>query len=200
MSWTEERIKKLISLWCSGKSASAIAEELGEDITRNAVIGKIHRMGMMNRKQDDSIVIDTHKKKKVARPHHVNKPKPSVSHDHIHAASGAILANKESHIRVPVLNHSGFSVASSHEIMHNSPHKITSVLGLTDKTCKWPIGHPDEADFHFCGCQVQGSGPYCATHAAIAYTASPTIKIEKTVRQVLAPRKESHKEDLMGLY
>lgn len=200
MSWTEERIKKLISLWCSGKSASTIAEELGDDITRNAVIGKIHRMGLMNRQsQGDNIIIETHKKKKPMRPHVPNKPKIQSSANHTAAP------HKETHILVkkntlntsPPIEHHPHILLDGH---HKKNQKITSVLGLTDKTCKWPIGNPDEPDFHFCGCAIQGNGPYCKEHATIAYTASPSIKIEKTMRQALAPRKEPHKEDLMGLF
>ncbi len=119
MSWTDERIAKLQKLWDEGLSASQIAEKLG-DVTRNAVIGKAHRLGLKSR------------------------PSP-VKQD----ASPAKPAAKKA----------------------KSPAKPTKVtlLDLNERMCKWPIGHPGEEDFHFCGKKAEPGFPYCAGHCAEAY-------------------------------
>jgi len=122
MAWTKERIAKLQKMWEKGSSASQIAEELG-DVTRNAVIGKAHRLGLSRRPSP----VKTPEKK---------KPKPKAK------------AKKESKVE---------------------QEQVVTLLMLTERICKWPIGHPGEPDFHFCGLKSTPGQPYCADHAAIAY-------------------------------
>lgn len=129
MAWTEERIKQLKSLWEQGLSASQIASELGEGITRNAVIGKAHRLGLKSRPSP----------LKAATP-----PKP---------------APKKPKEKKP------------------AAEKV-SILTLTERICKWPIGHPGEPDFHFCGKKSIPGQPYCAKHSAMAYQ-SPQSKRDR---------------------
>lgn len=113
MSWTDERVQVLRQLWGTGKSASEIAEMLG-GVSRNAVIGKAHRLGLSGRPSPI-------RKKPEAPP----APEPVVG--------GA------------------------------------TILSLTDRMCKWPIGDPKKAGFHFCGRPALPGQPYCAEHAAMAY-------------------------------
>lgn len=122
MAWTKERIAKLQKMWEKGHSASQIAEELGE-VTRNAVIGKAHRLGLSGR---PSPVKNPEKK--------AQKPKPKTKK-----------APKE------------------------ETAKVITLLMLTERMCKWPIGHPGEAGFHFCGLKSVPGHPYCAEHAGLAY-------------------------------
>ncbi|MFQ5534447.1 MAG: GcrA family cell cycle regulator [Sphingomonadales bacterium] len=122
MSWTDERIETLKKLWTDGKTASQIAAELGDGVSRNAVIGKAHRLGLASRpsplKTDGANPRPTVKKAAVAK----------------------------------------------------TTRKVT-LLDLTERKCKWPIGHPGEADFHFCGEKSTPGQPYCPPHAAEAYQA-----------------------------
>ena len=136
MAWTDERVDKLKALWKKGLSASQIAEELGENITRNAVIGKAHRLGLSSRPSPVKKQAATKRKaapvKKAAAPTPAPPPEEPNPED--------------------------------------QPEKIT-ILDLTDRICKWPLGHPGEDDFQFCGrASVQGQ-PYCAFHGAMAYQA-----------------------------
>lgn len=136
MAWTDERIDTLRKGWEGGKTASMIAEELGEGVSRNAVIGKAHRLGLQSRpspvKSEDSAVVAP---AVVAKP--VAKPAPRRI---IRAVAAA------------------------------KPSK-TTLLDLSEKVCKWPIGHPGEVDFHFCGKDSKPSFPYCEEHCLIAYQA-----------------------------
>jgi GcrA cell cycle regulator len=112
MSWTEDKVALLRQLWGSGKSASEIAELLG-DVSRNAVIGKAHRLGLSG------------------RPSPIKKRK-----------------------RV--------------DVKDAKPGGAT-ILNLTDRMCRWPIGDPKQPGFRFCGKPSAANLPYCAEHAAIAY-------------------------------
>jgi GcrA cell cycle regulator len=123
MPWTDERIAKLKELWEAGAPASAIAEALGEGMSRNAVIGKAHRLGLTARPSPV----------KTAQPAEAPAPRPA--------------ARKA------------------------APVQRTTLLDLNDRICKWPIGHPNEPDFHFCGKPVNPGFPYCPEHCAIAYQA-----------------------------
>ncbi len=124
MAWTDDRIEKLKALWDAGQSASQIAKELGEGVTRNAVIGKAHRLGLKSR------------------------PSP-VKSDKVKAKAPARRTAKK------------------------DTKQLISLLDLTDRMCKWPIGHPGDADFHFCGKNAEPGMPYCAGHCAEAYQAQP---------------------------
>ncbi|WP_138380574.1 GcrA family cell cycle regulator [Luteithermobacter gelatinilyticus] len=136
MAWTDERVEKLRELWDKGLSASQIAKELGEGVTRNAVIGKAHRMGLASR--PSPVKTDPAKKVKKA----VEKKKPSRK-----AAGGKV-----------------------------------SLLELTDRMCKWPIGHPGEPDFHFCGKPSRPGFPYCQEHCAEAYQVQQPRRDRRTNR------------------
>ncbi len=148
MAWTDERVEKLRELWDKGLSASQIAKELAEGVTRNAVIGKAHRMGLASRpspvKSDPAKRAAATAKKKAAP-----KKEPGK-------------------VKVPAKG------------------KVT-ILDLTESMCKWPIGHPGEADFHFCGKPSQPTFPYCAQHCLEAYQVQqPRRTRRNTRRRVMA--------------
>lgn len=105
MDWTTQRVEVLKGLWNNGYTARQIAEKLGDGATRNAVIGKAHRLGLST------------------RPSPVKREKEPV----------------------PMIN---------------------------ERTCQWPIGHPGQADFHFCGSTAETGRPYCSEHCAVAYRRS----------------------------
>lgn len=138
MNWLPEKMEMLRMLWDEGLPASAIAEKLGEGVSRNAVIGKAHRLGLE------------------ARPSPVKGADDVASEGDGDGTTegGTIPARRVSKSRA-------------------KPVKIvrTTLLDLSDKVCKWPIGHPGDTDFHFCGQPSQAGFPYCSAHCAVAYQA-----------------------------
>ncbi len=152
MAWTEDRIAVLKAGWEGGMTASQIAEQLGEGVTRNAVIGKAHRLGLE------------------ARPSPVKAgEEPTAAPAPAPAAPAARAAPAAEPVSAPAAPAPPRAAARP----SRRPAKAarTSLLELTERICKWPIGHPDEADFHFCGKASQDGFPYCTEHCAVAYQA-----------------------------
>jgi GcrA cell cycle regulator len=149
MSWTDERIALLKNGWENGKSASQIAEELGEGVTRNAVIGKAHRLGLASR------------------------PSPvKASEEEPAAAPVATAAAPAAPAAAPAAPAAAAPAPAARKAARGGgkPQR-TSLLDLNEKICKWPIGHPGEPDFHFCGKNAQPGFPYCNDHCLVAYQA-----------------------------
>ncbi|CAM3141639.1 GcrA cell cycle regulator [Sphingomonas antarctica] len=147
MAWTDERIDKLKTMWEGGKTASVIAEELG-GVSRNAVIGKAHRLGLQSRPSPVTA-------KETESPAAV----PAVKQ----AAPPAAVPAPPSQ---PAPPRRLVPARPSPEIAGK-----TTLLELSDKVCKWPVGHPGEPDFHFCGDTVNPGFPYCVQHCGQAYQA-----------------------------
>jgi GcrA cell cycle regulator len=147
MSWTEDRVTTLKRLWAEGESASAIAATLGE-VTRNAVIGKVHRLGLAGRTTTLRRCSTARRSLSRHRPDRRTYRAPSL----------ALKAVPRTRAK-PVLPE-----------LSPAPEIPVTVQTLTDRKCRWPDGDPKLPDFHFCGRSTMGSsGPYCAAHAAIAY-------------------------------
>ena len=144
MGWTDERVEALKKLWLEGHSASQIAKQLG-GVTRNAVIGKVHRMGLSGRAAPSQPARPTFKTVKPIRPAVSVAPAPRRC-EPVAPATQAIVHRPE---RV------------------ETPGSAT-VLTLGASMCKWPIGDPSSDGFTFCGGRAT-QGPYCSTHAAVAY-------------------------------
>ena len=195
MTWTQERIQTLVNLWLNGKSASAIAEELG-NITRNAVIGKIHRLGVSQRENmrdaSSTLNIDvkpsepvkktrTPRKKSAAPSGEAAKiyTRPEVKRKVARVATAQPKAiptesrkpQPQTAPRKEVLKEE--RIAEENKIVPNVKYGIFSVLDLNERSCKWPYGDPGEKDFHFCGKPAYGSSPYCEEHMALAYSVPP---------------------------
>ena len=192
MSWTDERIERLKKMWHDGATASQIADELG-GVSRNAVIGKAHRLGL---EQRPSPVKSGEEKDKKAAPA-PSAPKPAPKADAPKAAAAAPAA-APSHPGAPAprpgpemqyrsIGPGGFVRQGPGDqqapIPPAPPRRLvpakpspevadkTSLLDLNDRICKWPIGHPGEPDFHFCGEQANPGFPYCVQHCGVAYQA-----------------------------
>ncbi|MDR6288482.1 MULTISPECIES: GcrA family cell cycle regulator [Inquilinus] len=133
MSWTDERVTQLRQLWGNGKSASEIAEILG-GVSRNAVIGKAHRLELSG------------------RPSPIKRKEDEEEETVVAVETAAPVAAKVAVRPAPERKSGG-----------------ATILNLTERMCKWPIGDPRDKDFHFCGKAAHGNLPYCAEHAAIAY-------------------------------
>lgn len=170
MAWTEERIALLTKYWQEGHSASQIAEALGEGLTRNAVIGKAHRLGLASRpsplkgaeaKSEDR---ETRPKKRPAAA--AAPPAAEATAD----PSAERPTPAEAPAPEPALVRPA-TVAPAPRRHARLPEKAKRVtlLDLNDRICKWPIGHPDEPDFHFCGKPVAPGFPYCGEHCLLAY-------------------------------
>ncbi len=185
MSWTDERVETLKKMWGEGQSASQIAKELG-GVTRNAVIGKVHRLGLSNRAGSGGSAAKAAPKEKpaaAAKP----APKPKVATK----APPASTPPKEE----PELDENGIPISaarraiipagqplppqpSANEISPEALAKVNevektakkiSLMELTEKTCKWPVGDPATDDFWFCGLPVQQGKPYCEAHVGVAF-------------------------------
>lgn len=156
MAWTEERVDVLRKLWLGGHSASQIAAELGDGVTRNAVIGKVHRLGLSGRGQPTSTI----KRQRRAR----------------RASAGGVRTRRTMSIGATALKADyAMAVATDLRPLDDIVVPIAKRLSidlLTEKTCKWPNGDPGEDDFHYCGHDSLDSGPYCDYHARVAYQAS----------------------------
>ena len=184
MSWTDERVETLKKMWGEGQSASQIAKELG-GVTRNAVIGKVHRLGLSNRAGSGGSAAKAAPKEKPA-PKMVTKPavKPKASVPakiepkevleldengiQISAARRAIIPAGQPLPPQPSANEiSPEALAKVNEVEKSA--KRISLMELTEKTCKWPVGDPATPDFWFCGLPVQTGKPYCEAHVGVAF-------------------------------
>ena len=137
MSWTDEKVEKLKELWTKGHTASQIAEALG-DTTRNAVIGKAHRLNLEARAPSKNSGTPTARDNRQVR----RSPAPTSRK----AKFQSILLDK-----------------------NFEPENPKSLEDLTESTCKWPVGHPNEEKFYFCGRKPEGEFPYCKLHVLYAF-------------------------------
>lgn len=144
-TWNEERVELLKKLWGAGKTAADIATQLGDNITRNAVIGKAHRLGLSGR---------TSPIQRKSKKNQANTPSPKPK------------AGTQAHEEQVRLHESANKPR---------PDGGVSLLDLKDRMCHWPIGDPKKSGFHFCGDRNVPGLPYCAEHAAIAYQGSAKL-------------------------
>lgn len=156
MAWTDERIALLTKLWTEGLTASQIASALGDATTRNAVIGKAHRLGLSGR---PSPVRSPRPARVTAlRP---SKPRPLNSSERIPHTT-----KSNEPVRVRSAEPQMRPVVPITEIQLGPS---VTLLKVTDKMCKWPIGHPGDEGFRFCGGSSRDGSPYCEGHAQMAY-------------------------------
>ena len=182
MSWTDERVELLKKMWSEGQSASQIAKELG-GVTRNAVIGKVHRLGLSNRSGGAAPAAAAPapagkpeaKAKPAARPAKPAEPELTSDSDTRETASAAPSPARKAIIPAgqplppqPSANEiSPEALAKVSEIEKKA--KKLSLLELTERTCKWPVGDPATEKFWFCGLPVQQGKPYCEAHVGVAF-------------------------------
>jgi GcrA cell cycle regulator len=166
MAWTDERIAKLKQGWEGGMTATQIAEMLGEGVTRNAVIGKAHRLGLESRPSPVKATDATPAPARAAAaapppPPAAAAPPPAPAPV---AASAPAITPMEAPAARPVAK-------PATGVSKGGKHTRTSLLELNEKVCKWPIGHPGDADFHFCGRPSNAGVPSCNDHCLVAYQA-----------------------------
>ncbi|MFV0281504.1 MAG: GcrA family cell cycle regulator [Rhodoblastus sp.] len=160
MSWTDERVELLRKLWLEGLSASQIASELSNGITRNAVIGKVHRLGLSGRAKAPG---QTAPRPRAAKP--IRTPSSSAPRTHVPIMRGNLAYALTSR----VVEAPPRPRAQLEEVVIPMSERVT-IMELRESTCRWPLGDPSSPDFRYCGADSPiGEGPYCTYHARIAY-------------------------------
>ena len=150
-TWTDDRVELLKKLWADGLSASQIAGELG-GITRNAVIGKVHRLGLSGRAKAPSSSVPRQRKPRA--PSMFRAPRPMM--------------RGNTALAMPAYD---YEPEPEPELLENiiPIGQRCTLLELNDEKCHWPIGDPGQPDFFFCGGKTPNGNPYCGYHARIAY-------------------------------
>lgn len=153
LTWSDDRIEMLKKLWENGLSAGQIAKELG-NVTRNAVIGKVHRLGLSGRAKLSSTAVPRQRKARPARLH------PFVRQPKAKSLGNAALAQ-------------AFEVEQEPDpIAYDNVVPMVqrcSLLELSGDTCHWPVGDPQSEEFFFCGGKSLNGLPYCVHHSRVAY-------------------------------
>ena len=167
MSWTDERVETLKKMWSEGQSASQIAKELG-GVTRNAVIGKVHRLGLSNR-AGASAPAPEKKPAKAAAPKakKATKPEEKVVEVTVTPRKPIVPAGQPLPPQPSANEISPEALAKVNEVEKKA--KKLTLMELTEKTCKWPVGDPATEDFWFCGLPVEQGKPYCEAHVGVAF-------------------------------
>ena len=185
MSWTDERVETLKRMWGEGQSASQIAKELG-GVTRNAVIGKVHRLGLSNRAGGTEEEVEAPQdaaaappkpeavRPEPAPPRAAEPPRPApaqpvpVSNVTPLPVRKAIIPAGQPLPPQPSLNEISPEALASVREVEKRARKLT-LMELTERTCKWPIGDPATDDFWFCGLPSIPGKPYCEAHVGVAF-------------------------------
>jgi len=202
MSWTDERIERLKALWSQGITASQIADELG-GVSRNAVIGKAHRLGLQSRPSPVKPNEHEPHSPSAQAPPAAAEPAPAAAdrtddeeeeprasraeEPSSSPASAAAAPAQPPQPQIRSIGPGGFVRQGPSDqqapIPPAPPRRLvpakpspeiadkTSLLDLNEKICKWPVGHPGEPDFHFCGRPANPGFPYCVDHCGVAYQA-----------------------------
>ena len=181
MAWTDDRVETLKRMWGEGASASQIAKELG-GVTRNAVIGKVHRLGLSNRNADEAKPASQTPAKPAPAP--APKPEPVAAveeddDDEPRTMAAVPQGTNVTPLRKPLMAGQPLPPQpSANEISPEALAKVNAVektakkislMELTERTCKWPIGDPATEKFWFCGLQTQAGKPYCEAHVSVAF-------------------------------
>ena len=188
MSWTDERVETLKKMWNEGQSASQIAKELG-GVTRNAVIGKVHRLGLSNRTgvapqpapPAPQTAPSAPAQPTAARPEPAPAPAPQAKPEPkteaededdapipMSAARRAIIPAGQPLPPQPSANEISPEALDKVSEIEKGAKKLT-LMELTEKTCKWPVGDPATDNFWFCGLPTQSGKPYCEAHVGVAF-------------------------------
>jgi GcrA cell cycle regulator len=169
MGWTDERVELLKKLWLEGLSASQIAALLGEGVTRNAVIGKVHRLKLSGRAKPTS-----------STPRVRSTPRSAPRRPSTHSSRPAIgMSRPRTMGAAPMIGATALKASEEFETEAYQLPQVEeldipveqrlSLLQLSEHTCKWPIGDPLTPDFYFCGQASNEGQPYCEFHSRRAY-------------------------------
>ena len=151
MNWSDDRVEQLKTLWTEGLSASQIARALG-GVTRNAVIGKVHRLGLSGRAKTPSSAAPRPRKARPAQ--HMMRVSRPVSRGNTALAHAFEVEMEPDPI--------------AYDNVVPMSQRLT-LLELNESTCHWPVGDPSNPEFFFCGGKALSGLPYCAHHSRVAY-------------------------------
>jgi GcrA cell cycle regulator len=165
MAWTDDRVDLLKKLWADGLSASQIAARLG-GVTRNAVIGKVHRLGLSGRA--------TSSRSSGPRPRRTHVPRAN-------RASSLLFGTRGNTALKPQYEAEPDLAPAPLEELVIPLHERATIQTLKEAMCRWPIGDPAEPEFHFCGRKTCGPLPYCEHHARMAYQPVQARRRERRV-------------------
>ncbi|MBV1704969.1 MAG: GcrA cell cycle regulator [Hyphomicrobiales bacterium] len=154
MDWTKERVETLDKLWQEGRTASQIAAELGHGVTRNAVIGKVHRLGLSARARPAGAPAPR-QRSATPRAH-----RPAVPMTHGNAALAFAPARAAQPAPRPRVEEVAEVVPMTEPV---------TIVELREMMCRWPLGDPTTSEFRYCGGKTPEVGPYCAHHRRVAY-------------------------------
>ena len=184
MSWTDDRVETLKKMWGEGQSASQIAKELG-GVTRNAVIGKVHRLGLSNRTTAGAAAKPETKAKPASKPEAkaevVEEPEQAAEPEKPELKTEPAIAPQTNLPARKQIIPAGQPLPpqpSANEISPEALAKVNEIekkakklglMELTERTCKWPVGDPATEDFWFCGLPVPQGKPYCEAHVGVAF-------------------------------
>ena len=159
-AWTDTRVELLKKLWADGLSASQIAAELG-GITRNAVIGKVHRLGLSGRAKSPSSSPPRPRKVRMRSASSYSRPARIVARGNLALAYEYEPVPEPKLFEIPV-------------------EQRKTLLQLNERTCHWPVGDPGSGDFYFCGGDALSNLPYCVHHCRMSY--QPAAERRRDVR------------------
>jgi len=172
MNWTDERVERLKRLWAEGLSASQIAAQLG-GVSRNAVIGKVHRLCLPGRAKAGG---NSSTARAVKRPAAPAAPRPATPTFASRAGTATQTTRTIARPAGATMLKEEIEVEGSRELVFRPANNVVVPLAkhlilteLTERTCKWPVGDPLKDDFYFCGCESPDASPYCNYHAKLAY-------------------------------
>jgi GcrA cell cycle regulator len=159
MSWTDERVELLRQLWLDGRSASQISAELGSGVTRNAVIGKVHRLGLSGRAKSTSPAVPRVRQRPAPTPR-TQMASRSTGGGGMVRGNTALAFSLDPSIESKPVFHEDVVVPMSLRV---------TIVELKEAMCRWPLGDPTTPEFRYCGIQSAGPGPYCTHHGRMAY-------------------------------
>ncbi|MBL0371495.1 GcrA family cell cycle regulator [Rhizobium sp. KVB221] len=169
MNWTDDRVERLKKLWSEGLSASQIAAQLG-GVSRNAVIGKVHRLSLPGRAKAGGTTAPRSQKRATVATSSVTQtrtasfaPRTMVTRT-VTRAAGATMLKEEMEVDIMEV----METTSSDNVVVPIFRRVP-LIRLTERTCKWPIGDPLKEDFCFCGNDSPDTSPYCNFHQKMAY-------------------------------
>jgi len=186
VTWNDERVEQLKKLWAEGRSASQIAAEIG-GVSRNAVIGKVHRLGLSGRAKAPGASPARPRERAAAPP----KPAPAPQQAPVQTAAAAAQARSPQHTTF------GATALAQPRLVEPAPEPAVrpvpvadvvvaiaervTIMDLREGMCRWPIGDPTSPDFRFCGASAYTGAPYCEHHAQLAYQPSADRRRDKKV-------------------
>jgi GcrA cell cycle regulator len=177
MSWTDERVEQLRQAWMEGKSASQIANLLGHGLTRNAVIGKVHRLGLAGRAKSAGAVAAHVRPSPLTQSgarSQAPRPAPSSAPRIVRGATAlAVQPQMLTEVEPPEIE----SVVLPMSV------KVT-IVELKEAMCRWPLGDPTSPEFRYCGSPTH-AGPYCPYHGGLAYQPADTRRRDRDRRLAL---------------